>query len=135
MIASPRLASPGGRVINISSIDAQSGGGRPGRPAYADSNAGLHGLTYALARELAPGGITANAIAPRLHRQHWVHRRLAGRPTFRDRSPTPVGRARTPADVAGTVLWLASEAGSFVTGAIIPVSGGLADGVGRANWH
>lgn len=64
MIASPRLASPGGRVINISSIDAQSGGGRTGGLAYAASKAGLHGLSYALARELAPRGITANAIAP-----------------------------------------------------------------------
>ena len=73
----PLLTSPGGRIINISSIGAQTGGSRPGRLAYVAAKAGLHGLTYALARELAPRGITVNVIAHRLHRRHRIHRRIA----------------------------------------------------------
>jgi 3-oxoacyl-[acyl-carrier protein] reductase len=119
-----RLASPGGRVINISSIGAQTGGSRPGGLAYSASKAGLHGLTYALARELAPRGITVNAIAPGFIADTgftggWSAERISSIVV-----ETPVGRPGTPADVAGAVLWLASEAASFVTGAVIPVNGG-----------
>jgi 3-oxoacyl-[acyl-carrier protein] reductase len=122
--AAPRLASPGGRVINISSIGAQTGGSRPGGLAYSASKAGLHGLTYALARELAPRGITANAITPGFIANTgftgaWSEERIA---TIV--AETPMGRPGTPDDVAGAVLWLASSAGSFVTGAVIPVNGG-----------
>lgn len=124
LIAAPKLVGPGGRVINISSIGAQTGGSRPGGLAYAASKAGLHGLTYALARELAGRGITANAIAPGFIANTgftgaWPDDRVA-----EIVAETPMGRAGTPADIAGTVLWLASEAASFVTGAIIPVNGG-----------
>jgi 3-oxoacyl-[acyl-carrier protein] reductase len=122
--AAPRLSSPGGCVINISSINAQTGGTRPGGLAYAAAKAGLHGLTYALAHELAPRGIRANVVAPGFVADTaftggWPPERvseiIAG---------IPLGRAGTPADIAGAVLWLASEAGSFVTGAVIPINGG-----------
>lgn len=124
MIAAPRLISPGGRIINISSIGAQTGGSRAGGLAYAASKAGLHGLTFALARELAPRGITANAVAPGFIADTgftgaWPEERVA-----EIVAETPMGRAGTPADIAGAVLWLVSEAGSFVTGAVIPVNGG-----------
>lgn len=120
----PNLMSPGGRIINISSISAQTGGNRPGTLAYAAAKAGIHGLTYALARELAPWGITANAIAPGFvantgFTQSWSQDRISAIV-----AETPMGRPGTAADIAGTVRWLASEAGSFVTGAIIPVNGG-----------
>jgi 3-oxoacyl-[acyl-carrier protein] reductase len=122
--AGPLLASPGGRIINIGSIGAQTGGSRPGALAYAAAKSGLHGLTFALARELAPRGITANVIAPGFIADTgftgaWPAERVAAIV-----AETPVGRAGRPADVAGAVLWLASEAGSFVTGAVIPVNGG-----------
>lgn len=122
--AAPRLASPGGRVINISSIGAQTGGSRPGGLAYAAAKSGLHGLTFALARELAPRGITANVIAPGFVAETgftgaWPAERVSSLV-----AETLVGRAGTPADIAGAALWLASEAGSFVTGAVIPVNGG-----------
>lgn len=120
----PRLASPGGRVINISSIGAQTGGSRPGGLAYAAAKAGLHGLTFALARELAPRGATANVVAPGFVADTgftgaWPAERVAAIV-----AETPLGRAGAPADVAGAALWLASEAASFVTGAVIPVNGG-----------
>lgn len=120
----PLLTSPGGRIINISSIGAQTGGSRPGGLAYAAAKAGLHGLTYALARELAPRGITANVIAPGFIADTgftgaWPADRVSSIV-----SETPLGRAGTPADIAGAVLWLTSEAASFVTGAVIPVNGG-----------
>lgn len=123
-VATPLLASPGGRIINISSIGAQTGGSRPGGLAYAAAKSGLHGLTYALARELAPRGITANVIAPGFIADTgftgaWPEERVAAIV-----AETPIGRPGTPADIAGAVLWLASDAGSFVTGAVIPVNGG-----------
>ncbi len=118
------LRSPGGRIINISSIGAQTGGSRPGGLAYAAAKSGLHGLTFALARELAPRGITANVIAPGFiagtgFTGAWPEDRVSGIV-----AETPLGRVGTPADIAGAVLWLTSDAGAFVTGAIIPVNGG-----------
>lgn len=120
----PLLTSPGGRIVNISSIGAQTGGTRPGGLAYSAAKAGVQGLTYALARELAPRGITANAIAPGLIADTaftgtWPEQQIA-----EIVADTPLGRAGAPADIAGAVLWLASEAGSFVTGAVIPINGG-----------
>jgi 3-oxoacyl-[acyl-carrier protein] reductase len=122
--AAPLLTRPGGRIINISSIGAQTGGSRPGGLAYAAAKSGLHGLTYALARELAPHGITANVIAPGFiagtgFTGAWPEERIAA-----IIAETPMGRPGSPADIAGAVLWLASEAGSFVTGTVIPINGG-----------
>ncbi|CAH2602087.1 SDR family oxidoreductase [Rhodovastum atsumiense] len=120
----PLLAAPGGRIISISSIAAQTGGSRPGSLAYAAAKSGLHGLTYALARELAPRGITANVIAPGFvaatgFTGAWPEERIAA-----ILAQTPLGRAGAPDDIAAAVLWLASEAAGFVTGAVIPINGG-----------
>ncbi|MBL6938109.1 MAG: SDR family oxidoreductase [Alphaproteobacteria bacterium] len=73
---------------------------------------------------LAPRGITANVIAPGFIADTgftgaWPEERIAAIV-----AETPMGRAGTPADIAGAVLWLVSAAGSFVTGALIPVNGG-----------
>ena len=60
----PHMTRPGGRIVNISSIAAFTGGSRAGSMAYAAAKAGVLGLTYGLARELSPQGITVNAIVP-----------------------------------------------------------------------
>jgi 3-oxoacyl-[acyl-carrier protein] reductase len=127
--AAALLGSPGGRIINISSIGAQRGGSRPGGIAYAAAKSGLHGLTFALAREFAPRGITANVIAPGFvagtgFTGAWSEDRVSAIV-----AETPLGRPGAPADIAGAVLWLASDATAFVTGAVIPGERRMADRV------
>jgi 3-oxoacyl-[acyl-carrier protein] reductase len=124
LAVAPHLRRPGGRIINISSIAAFTGGNRPGTIAYAAAKAGLHGLTYSLARELSPQGITVNAIAPGFiahtgFTDFWPEERaqnIIGQ--------TPAGRAGTVGDVASAALFLASPEASFITGEILNVNGG-----------
>ena len=118
------LRRPGGRIVNISSIGASTGGSRAGGLAYSASKAGLNGLTYALARELSPQGITVNAVAPGFvggtgFTGAWPQEVVEGIV-----AQVPVGRAGEAADVAGAVLFLASPAAAFVTGEILNVNGG-----------
>lgn len=109
-----------GRIINISSIAGQTGG-RIG-PHYAASKAGLLGLTRFMARELAPRGITVNAIAPSGIQSDLLAQTGADPTMLADR---PVGRAGAPGDVAAAVVFLASEAAGYITGQTLGVSGGL----------
>jgi NAD(P)-dependent dehydrogenase (short-subunit alcohol dehydrogenase family) len=112
------------RVINIGSIDGLT---VPAFPtyAYAASKAGLHHLTRLLARELGPRRITVNAVAPGPFESKMMAQ------TLRDFGDTiaaasPLGRIGRPDDMAGVALYLASRAGAYVTGAVIPVDGGIA---------
>jgi 3-oxoacyl-[acyl-carrier protein] reductase len=120
----PYLPRPGGRIINVSSIAAFTGGSRPGAIGYAAAKSGLLGMTYALARELSPQGITVNAVAPGFIANteftgQWPEERVQG-----IIAQTPVGRAGQGSDVAATVLFLASPEASFVTGEVLNVNGG-----------
>jgi len=120
----PFIASPGGRIINLGSIVAQSGASVPGYTAYAPSKAGLHGLTLALARELAPRGINVTTVAPGMTAEtgqtaNWDAARTA--PIL---AQIPLGRFGAVADVADAVAWLASANSSYVTGISLPVNGG-----------
>ena len=110
-----------GRIINISSASWQ---GNVGQANYAAAKAGVIGLSKTAARELAPKGVTVNAICPGfidtemtrgVPPKAWA--RIAGR--------IPLGRVGTPADVANVVAFLASDEAGYVTGEVINVGGGL----------
>lgn len=120
----PFLQRPGGRIINISSIGAFTGGSRAGGLAYASSKAGLNGLTYALARELSSKGITVNAVAPGFIQDTGFTGAWSQQLVQDIVSQVPAGRAGETTDIAEAVLFLASPKASFITGEILNVNGG-----------
>lgn len=114
----------GGRVVTIGSLAAQNGGGA-GAVAYAAAKAGADGLTRALAKELGARRITVNGVAPGFIGGTPFHERFTPEDGQRAAvAGTPLGRAGTPDDVAGAVLFLASPDGSFCTGTVLDVNGG-----------
>jgi NAD(P)-dependent dehydrogenase (short-subunit alcohol dehydrogenase family) len=112
------------RIINVGSID---GIHVPALPvySYAASKAGLHQLTRMLARDLGPEHITVNAVAPGPFRSKMMAATLDA---FGDAiaASAPLRRIGRDDDMAGIAVFLASRAGSYLTGAIIPVDGGIA---------
>ncbi len=125
--AVPHLQASKGAIVNVGSIEGFSC--NPGHVAYAATKAGVHGLTGALAVDLGPFGIRANAVAP-----GWIDTELNS--NFVDRHPDrdevvrqlaelhPVGHIGAPTDVGDVVVWLASDEARFVTGQVITVDGG-----------
>lgn len=117
----PALRRPGGRVILISSIAAQRGGGGP----YSAAKAALHGWAYDLAVELGPEQITVNVVSPGYVADTDF---FGGRMTpqrHADRvAATLVGRAGTPADIAAAIRYLAGPDAGYVTGQVLGVNGG-----------
>ena len=114
----------GGRIINLSSNAAQSGGGA-GASAYAAAKAGLIGFTRASAKELGPKGVTVNAIAPGFIDDTPFHATFSSPEAQRSMiAQTSVGRGGIPDDVAAVVSYLASLDAGFVTGTIVDVNGG-----------
>jgi 3-oxoacyl-[acyl-carrier protein] reductase len=114
-----------GRIVNMSSVSGQSG--QAGQANYAAAKAGLLGLTRAVARELAPRGITCNAVAP----GPIVTAMTDALPDdWRAWATTsvPLGRLGTPEEVGAVVAFLCSDAAGYVTGALVPVDGGLGMG-------
>ncbi len=111
------------RIINIGSIDGLRVAGLP-TYSYSTSKAGVHQLTKVLAAELGPRWITVNAIAPGPFESKMMAATLE---QFGDviAASAPLRRIGRPDDMAGTAVYLASRAGAYVTGAIIPVDGGI----------
>jgi NAD(P)-dependent dehydrogenase (short-subunit alcohol dehydrogenase family) len=111
------------RIINVGSIDGLR---VPPFPtyAYSASKAGLHHMTRVLARELGPRRITVNAVAPGPFESKMMAATLkAMGDTIADAAP--LRRIGRPDDMAGVAIYLASRAGAYVTGAVIPVDGGI----------
>jgi 3-oxoacyl-[acyl-carrier protein] reductase len=111
-----------GRIINIASIVGVIG--NPGQVNYVASKAGLIGLTKTVAKELAPRGITVNAVAPGFIETDMT----AGLPEKVKSamlSQIPMGRAGQPEDVARAVAFLASDDSAYITGQVMHVSGGM----------
>jgi 2-deoxy-D-gluconate 3-dehydrogenase len=112
-----------GRIINVASILSFQGGVRV--PAYTAAKHGVTGITRAMANELAPMGITVNAIAPGyMATDNTEALRADPARTRAILERIPAGRWGEPADLATAVLFLASPASSYVTGTTIPVDGG-----------
>jgi 3-oxoacyl-[acyl-carrier protein] reductase len=123
--ALPALTASGaGRVILMSSLASENGGGAGSVP-YAAAKAGVIGFTRALAKEIAPAGVTVNAVAPGFIGDTAFHNTFT--PTKAQEgivAGIPLGRAGTVDDVAGVALFLASELSSFVTGQVVDINGG-----------
>ena len=113
-----------GKIINIASLTSQLG--LPNMVAYCAAKGAIVQLTKALANELAPYGINANAIGPGYYETTMT------KPIFEDTayaqkllSRIPVNRFGLPQDLAGTAVFLASEASDYVTGQVLYVDGGF----------
>ena len=113
-----------GRIVNLSSVAGQRGGGLFGGTHYAASKAAVLGLTRALAREVGQRGVVVNAVAPGLIDTDIVGDLLDTERGQRIVDGTPVGRGGRPADVAATVVFLAGEGAGYITGATVDVNGG-----------
>jgi 3-oxoacyl-[acyl-carrier protein] reductase len=116
------LGRRSGRIINVASISAKAGD-ITSAPGYGPSKAGMVNLTKTLARELAPHGITVNAVAP-----HAIETEMSAQwsDEMRQRvlSSIPLGRLGQPEDVAAAVAFLASTEAGFITGATLDINGG-----------
>jgi acetoacetyl-CoA reductase len=111
-----------GRIINISSVNGQRG--QFGQTNYSAAKAGMHGFTMALAQEVARKGITVNSVSPGYVATSMV---MAIDEGIRNEliSQIPMQRLAEPVEIANAVNFLASSEASYITGANIPVNGGL----------
>jgi 3-oxoacyl-[acyl-carrier protein] reductase len=120
----PYMNTGWGRIVNMSSVAGRNGGGK-GAAAYAASKAGVLGLTWGLAKELGPRGITVNAVTPGLILGTAFHPQFSTPEIIKGTiAGTPLQRGGTPEDVAGAVLFYVSELGAFANGDVAEINGG-----------
>lgn len=119
----PNMVKAGyGRIVNLSSISAFNGGGR-NAVVYAASKAGINAFTKGLAKELAPHGITVNAVAPGVIDTPYHVKAQSG--SLEGFIPAiPLKRIGTAEEVANAIAYLASDDSSFVTGTVLHINGG-----------
>jgi 3-oxoacyl-[acyl-carrier protein] reductase len=120
--ARPMMKARQGRIINVASVSGLMG--NPGQVNYSASKAGVIGLTRTVARELAGRNITVNAVAPGFIRTDMTAK-LGDEIIQQVLKEIPLGRMGEPQDVADAVLFLASDAASFITGHVLTIDGGL----------
>jgi NAD(P)-dependent dehydrogenase (short-subunit alcohol dehydrogenase family) len=125
--AAPHLATRQGSIVNVSSVNGLRS--FPGVLAYCVSKAGLDQLTRCAALELAPLGVRVNAVNPgvtvtNLHRRSGMDETQYAAFLERAKTTHPLGRPGQPNDVAETILFLASDRASWMTGETIPIDGG-----------
>ncbi|HTK11380.1 MAG TPA: SDR family oxidoreductase [Ktedonobacteraceae bacterium] len=118
------LKQGGGAIVNTASIAGLVGGA--GSIAYTASKHGVVGITRATALEFAKQNIRVNAVCPGFVRTSMIERVLTAHPELEAMASVmePIGRMATPEEIAQTVIWLCSDAASFITGASFPVDGG-----------
>ena len=119
------LRQGGGSIINISSVSGV-GGGEGRTPGYAAAKGGVNNLTQLLASEWGDRGVRVNALAPHVFDSEMTHDALvqSGVMDYLD-SRVPMRRIGQESDLAGPIVFLASDASAYVSGAILPLDGGL----------
>ena len=121
-VSRPMMKKRGGAIVNVSSIVGVHGNW--GQTNYAASKAGIIGFTKSLAKELGSRGVRANVVAPGYVKTQLTDV-LPEEATKLMLDNTPLGRLGEPADIAGAVRFLCSDAASFITGEVLLVDGGL----------
>ncbi len=114
-----------GRIVNVSSVGGHLGG--PGQANYCAAKAGLLGLSRSVARELAPRGITCNVVAPGPIVTAMTEQ-MSDEWRVKAEEAVPLGRFGSPEEAAAVIAFLCADIAGFVTGALVPVDGGLAMG-------
>jgi 3-oxoacyl-[acyl-carrier protein] reductase len=121
-VARGMMRARSGAIINLASVVGRRG--NAGQANYAAAKAGIIGLTKTMARELGPRGVTVNAVAPG-YVQTAMTEKLDDSIKEKILENTPLGRLATPEEIASVILFLASPAAAYITGAVVPVDGGM----------
>jgi 3-oxoacyl-[acyl-carrier protein] reductase len=116
------LAQRRGAIVNVSSLSGVVG--LPGQTNYAAAKGGVNALTRSLAQEMGRFGVRVNAVAPGLVDGEMTARIPAAQ-RARLMAGIPMGRMATPEEVAAVIRFLASDAASYITGQVLPVTGGI----------
>ncbi|MFW1676782.1 acetoacetyl-CoA reductase [Pontibacter sp. JAM-7] len=122
LVINPMIEKGWGRVVNISSVNAQKG--QFGQCNYSAAKAGIHGFTKALAQEVARKGVTVNTVSPGYIKTAMVAK-IAQEVQDQICSGIPVGRFGTPEEIGRTCAFLVDDQSGYITGADLSVNGGL----------